>query len=330
MSGSMPAVAGGSSSRCWARSVAIRTVALTRSAKRRQSKPRLLRMLGALGQTRDRFLMSGEFRRRRLHQRGRFVVFATKRRLGGADPGELVAPRQQVVGGQPQPGVTQVGLDRLGAAGHLGLAPERLELAPQLGGEVVEPGQVRRHRLELAYRLLLALAVLEHAGGFLDERAAVLRSGLQDLRQLALADDHVHLAADARIAQQLLDVHQTARVAVDFVFAGAVPVHPASDRHLGVLDRQRVVGVVDGDGHLGAAQRRAARGAGEDDVLHLAAAQRLGPLLAHDPTQRVDDIALARSVGADDAGDTRLEAQSRRRGEGLEALQRQTLEVHEV
>ena len=69
-------------------------------------------------------------------------------------------------------------------------------------------------------------------------------------------------------------------------------------------------------------------GAGEDDVLHLAAAQRLGALLAHDPGERVDDVRLARAVGADDAGDARFERERRRLREGLEALERQALEVH--
>ena len=53
------------------------------------------------------------------------------------------------------------------------------------------------------------------------------------------------------------------------------------------------------------AQRRAAGGAGEDDVLHLAAAQRLGALLAHDPGQGVDDVRLARAVGTDTVYHTR-------------------------
>ena len=258
------------------------------------------------------------------------VVLAAQHGLGAADAVELGLPVHQVVGGQPQPGVAQVGLDGLGAARHLGLAAQRLELAAQLGGQVGQPGQVGRHRVELADRLFLALAVFEHAGGLFDERATVLRARLQDLRQPALPDDDVHLAADAGVAQQLLDIHQPATVAVDLVLAGAVAEHPPGDRHLGVLDRQRVVGVVDGDGHLGAAQRGPRRRAGEDDVLHLAAAQRLGALLAHHPGQGVDDVGLAGSVGTDDAGDARLEAQSRRRREGLEALQRQTLEVHGV
>src|SRR4029079_7876327 len=143
------------------------------------------------------------------------------------------------------------------------------------------------------------------------------------------SDDDMHLAADARVAEQFLYIHQTATAAVDFVLTAAVAEHPASDRHLGVLDRQRIVGVVDRDGDLGAAQRRPRRCACKDDVFHLAAAQGLGALLAHHPGERVDHVRFAGTVGSDDTGNARFEAQSRRRGKGLEALQRQTLEVHD-
>ena len=209
-----------------------------------------------------------------------------------------------------------------------GLPAQRLELAAQLAGEVLDPGEVGLHRVQLAQRLLLALAVLEDARGLLDEGAAAHRVGVQDGVELALADDDVHLAADAGVGEQLLDVEQPAGVAVDLVLAAAVAEHDPRDGDLGVLDGQRAVGVVDGQGDLGAAQRRAAGGAGEDDVLHLAAAQRLGALLAHDPGERVHDVGLAGAVGADDAGDAGFEAQRRRRGEGLEAAQRQALEMH--
>jgi hypothetical protein len=91
-------------------------------------------------------------------------------------PGELRAADHQVVGGQPQPGVTKVGLDGRRAPGHLGLPTERLELAAQLGGQVGQPGQVRRGRVQLAQRLFLALAVFEDAGGLLDEGPPVLRA----------------------------------------------------------------------------------------------------------------------------------------------------------
>jgi hypothetical protein len=202
-------------------------------------------------------------------------------------------------------------LDGLCATGHLGLAAQRLELTAQFGGEVSQPGHVGGRGIQLAQRLFLALAVLEDPGGFLDERPAVLRTRFQDLRQPALADDDVHLPADTGVAEQLLDVEQPATVAVDLVLAGAVAEHPAGDGHLGVLDGQRVIGIVDGQGDLGAAQRRPRGRAGEDDVLHLAAAQGFDSLLAHHPGQSVDDVGFAGAVGTNHAGDARLEAQSR-------------------
>ncbi len=239
-------------------------------------------------------------------------------------PGEL----HEVVGEQSQPCVAGVGLDDGRAPGGLGLPAERAELAADLTGEVLHPGEVGLHRLELAQRPLLAAAVLEHAGGLLDEAATLLGGGAQHGVELALADDHVHLAAETGVGEQLLHVEQPAGRAVDGVLGAPAAEHRAGDRDLGVVDRQGAVGVVDGQADLGPAQRRAPGGAGEDDVLHLAAAQALGPLLAHDPGEGVDDVGLAGAVRADDAGDARLEAHRRRRGEGLEALQGQRLEVH--
>jgi hypothetical protein len=138
--------------------------------------------------------------------------------------------------------------------------------------------------------------VLENARRLLDERAAAGGVGVQDRVELALADDDVHLAADARVGEQFLDVEETAGVAVEPVLAAAVAEHGPRDGDLGVVDRQGAVGVVDGEGDLGAAEGRAAGGAGgagEDDVLHLAAAQRLGALLPHDPGEGVDHVGLA-------------------------------------
>ena len=242
---------------------------------------------------------------------GGVLVLAAQARLDVIGAGEFGTPGHQIVSGQPQPGVTQVGLDGLCATGHLGLAAQRLELAAQFGGEVGQPGHVGGRGIQLAQRLFLALAVLEHPGGFLDESPAVLRAGFQDLRQPALADDDVHLPADTGVTEQLLDVEQPATVAVDLVLAGSVAEHPAGDGYLGVFDRQGVIGVVDGQRDLGAAQRGPRGRAGEDDVLHLAAAQGFGPLLAHHPGQSVDDIGLAGAVRTDHTGDARLEAQSR-------------------
>ena len=69
-------------------------------------------------------------------------------------------------------------------------------------------------------------------------------------------------------------------------------------------------------------------GAGEDDVRHLAAAQRLGRLLAEHPADGVEDVRFAAAVRADHAGDALVEIQDRLRGERLEAEELERFEVH--
>ncbi|MPM61002.1 hypothetical protein SDC9_107856 [bioreactor metagenome] len=117
-------------------------------------------------------------------------------------------------------------------------------------------------------------------------------------------------------------------MAVYCVLGTAAAEKCAADGDLGVVDRQYTVGVVDGQRHFGAAEGCASGGAGEDDVLHLCATQRFGALLAHDPGQRVHHVRFSRAVGSHDGGDAGLEVQARRRGERLESLQSQALEVH--
>jgi len=145
--------------------------------------------------------------------------------------------------------------------------------------------------------------VLQNAGGLFDEPAPFLGSSAQDRVQLPLTDDDVHLVADAGVGQKLLNVEQTAGRAVDGVLGPTIAKHRPRDRDLGVVDRQCPIGVVDGQGYLGAPQRSTSSGTGEDDVLHLAAAKALGALLAHDPGEGIHDIGLTGTVRAHDARD---------------------------
>ena len=107
------------------------------------------------------------------------------------------------------------------AAGGLGLALQRAQLAADLAQQVLDPQQVGLGGVEPALGLLLALAELEDAGRLLDDGPPVLRAGVEDGVDLALADDHVLLAADAGVAEELLDVEQAAGHAVDGVLAVA-------------------------------------------------------------------------------------------------------------
>jgi hypothetical protein len=97
--------------------------------QRREPKPGLLGLVRALTEAVHGRLVGFELDGSGVEAGGQLVVFTAKRRLGLVRVLEFRSPRDQVVCGQPQPRVAQVGLDGLGATGHLGLAAERLELA---------------------------------------------------------------------------------------------------------------------------------------------------------------------------------------------------------
>ena len=113
--------------------------------------------------------------------------------------------------------------------------------------------------------------MLEDSRGLFDEAATLLGRGGQDRIELPLADNDVHLTAHARVRQQLLDIQQARRSPVNGVLGASPAKQSAADRHLGILDVEQPVGVVDRQVHLGAPQRRAPRCPRENHVRHLPA-----------------------------------------------------------
>ena len=189
----------------------------------------------------------------------------------------VVSPRRALERGQLAAHHVDLQRPQLGhqvavAAGGVGLLLERAELAAHLAHQVAQAQQVALGGGQPALGPLLALAVLEDAGRLLDDEAPLLGPGVEHGVDLALADDDVLLAADAGVAEQVLHVEQAAGHAVDGVLALARAEQRAGDGDLAELDRHDPGGVVDGERHLGPAQRRALVGAGEDDVVHLLAA----------------------------------------------------------
>ena len=132
--------------------------------------------------------------------------------------------------------------------------------------------------------------MFENTRGFFNEAAAILGSGLQDRVELALTHDDVHLTTDAGVAKKLLHIQESARLPVDGVLRPAVAKQRARDSDLGVLNGKSTIGVIDRECYLGATKRRSTSSAREDDVFHLAAAQTLGSLLAHDPGESIDNV----------------------------------------
>ena len=79
-------------------------------------------------------------------------------------------------------------------------------------------------------------------------------------------------------------------------------------------------GVIQNEGDFRVARLLALEGSAEDDVLHFAAPEGLGGLLAHDPANSVGDVGFAASIRAYDGGDGLVKGQNRLVREGLEAL----------
>ena len=186
------------------------------------------------------------------------------------------------------------------------LTLQRPQLAGDLLIDVAGTGQVLVHRLDLFERTLLTALVLGDAGSLLNKSAALLGAALQNGIELALADDGMRILAQARIVQDVLNVHQAARARVDEVLTLARAIHAAGDSHLFKVDGKHMVRVVEHQRNLGHTHRLARRRAREDDILHGLAAQLLGALLAQDPQNRVGDVRFSRAVGTDDDGQARL------------------------
>ena len=203
---------------------------------------------------------------------------------------------------------------------HLGLLFQRSHLHLQFFDLVVDAQQVLLGLFELALGLFLAVAEAGDACRLLKDLAPVGALGGDDLGDPALADDGISVPAETGVHQQGVDILEAHGLLVDVVLALPAAVVAAGQHDLRAVGVEDVGGVVDDQADLGIAQGSALLGAAEDHVLHLAAAQSLGALFAHDPENGVGDVGLAGAVRSDDRRDILFKAQARLVRKGLEAL----------
>ena len=250
--------------------------------------------------------------------------------------GAIVLLRLFGSGGQPVKGLQPHGdlqaLELLAVGqvlpGLLRLHPQGLDLQFQFGYFIPDAGQIVLGVGQPSFRLLLTVAEAGDARGLLEDLASVHAAQGQNFVNSALADVGVALSAQAGVHEQLVDVPQSGRAAVDIVFALAGAVVTPGDGDLFGVVGQGPVGIVQHQGRLREAHRAALLGAAEDDVLHFRAAKGLGALFAHDPADRIGNIGFSRAVRPDDGGDIVTELQDRLVREGLEALDLQRFQIH--
>jgi hypothetical protein len=198
------------------------------------------------------------------------------------------------------------------ALGGAGLAAQCPGAHVHFGEDVVEPGEVHRTRLELLLGILAADMQAGNARSLFQHGAALGGLGGDDSGDLALAHQRRTVRAGGGIGEDQRDILGAHVAAIGAIGAARAPLDAADDFHLAVSTQ--LDGRNDGacrlqceEAHLGEVTGRARRGAGEDDVVHAAAAHRFGAGLAHHPADRFQKVGLAAAIGADNAGKARLD-----------------------
>ena len=186
-----------------------------------------------------------------------------KLKLGGTFLGAAlqVVPlrlqRTQLVDGQHLRKLVRARGQLFVLARAIDLTLQRSQLTGDFLIDVAGTRQVLVHRLNLFERTLLAALVLGDAGGLLDEGTAFLGAALQNGVELALANNGMRILAQARIVQDVLNVHQAARTRVDEVLAFARAIHATGDGDLVKIDGQHMVRVIEHQRDLGDTHRLA-------------------------------------------------------------------------
>ena len=280
-------------------------------------------MLRVLDRRRVHRLPSGE----RADERARLLLLPAEPRHLLGESLVLGRPRLEVGGEERQVQRLPLLVERLVLARLPRLALDGAELSAHFLHHVSHPLEVQPGRLELALRLRPLLLVAGDAGGLLDEDPALPGLGRQHVVQALLVHQRVGLGIDAGAGEQVLDVAQPARIAVEEILALTRAVEATGHADLAPRHGEPAV-ILEDEAHLRHAERLAGRRAVEDHVLHLVASEQLGALLSERPAHGVGDVGLAAAVGTHDAGDAREDLHLGLVGERLEPVNENALQSH--
>ena len=203
--------------------------------------------------------------------------------------------------------------ERADLGGQFLVALGGARLPPQLGRALLllaedfaQPGEVGLGRAKLLLGVLAPRVKPGNARRLLEQKAPFDRLGRNDRADLALADQRRRMRARRRVGEQQGDILGADVAAVDPVGGAGAALDPPRDVAFARPGFIACV-TVEQHRHFGEIALRARRGAGEDHVVHPAAAKRLGAALAHDPADRLEQVRFAAAVGPDDPGQAGLD-----------------------
>ncbi len=210
--------------------------------------------------------------------------------------------------------------------GRLFLQP--LQAGTDLREDVADPLQVPLRLLQAACRFLPTRPVDGDARRFFEEGPPFLGAEREGGVHQPLTDDGVGPLGEAAFGQQLRQVPQTDAAAVEEVFALAGAVGAAADGHLGEVDGEPAVAVIQRQQHLCHPRPRPSSAAGEDHIRRGLAPQHPQALLPKRPADGIGDVGLAGAVRPHDGGDAGGEDELGPTGEGFVPLEFKPLEPH--
>ena len=189
------------------------------------------------------------------------------------------------------------------ATGPLRVPLQAAQSRGNLVDNVIHPQQVRASFLQAREGVGPLGLVQRNARRLLKQRPPGVRAQTQDRIHQPLADDRVGAPRQPRLGQQLPDVPQAHPAAVQQVFVLPRAVGAPGNRHLGKVDGQPAVGVIQGQGRRSHAQPCPLRATGKDHVLRALSPQRAIALFPQHPANGIGDVALTAAVRPDDGRD---------------------------
>src|SRR5262245_9361001 len=211
------------------------------------------------------------------------------------------------------------------------LTPKLLQLRGELTNKVRQAREICLRRLQSELGLMAAAVQTGNASGIFEHTAALLRRGIDDLADAALAHQRRRARAGRGILEQ--EAH--------FAGASVLPIHPIGRTRLALdaarhfelvaiveLGRRSAGAVVDEQRDLGGVARRTILRACEDHILHGRTAHAFVGHVAHGPAQRLKQVRLAAAVGSDHAGQAGFDQELGWLDKGFEAEKAEASDFH--